>query len=78
MGFDACQVDQMSVWQFNAQMLGWSKQYEEGSTKLSDAEADDLWEWLQAKTDVPVTRTLHERRKGHNGAQGPASGRPPI
>ena len=57
MGFDAHQVDAMSIWQFNAQMLGWSKQFET-SSGMSDDERDELWEFLQKK-DVPLS---HKRR----------------
>lgn len=54
MGFDANQIDAMSIWQFNAQMLGWSRQYETATGTMSEAERDDVWEWLQDK-DVPLS-----------------------
>lgn len=57
MGFTAQQVEAMSVWQFNAQMQGWSKQFEQSG--MSDADKDDVWAWLQAKDDVPLT---HKRK----------------
>ena len=53
MGFTASQVEAMSIWQFNAQMTGWARQFE-GSSGMSETEKDELWEWLKAKDDVPL------------------------
>lgn len=43
----------MSIWEFNAQMAGWARQFE--TSGLSETEKGDLWDWLQSKDDVPLT-----------------------
>ncbi|MGY3607675.1 MULTISPECIES: hypothetical protein [unclassified Bradyrhizobium] len=38
------QINQMSMWQFWAMVAGAMEE----SNSLSQAEADDIWEWLKA------------------------------
>lgn len=57
MGLSADQVKAMGMWEFSAQMLGWSRQFEtEGS--MSGAQADEIWDWMQSK-NLPLA---HHRR----------------
>jgi hypothetical protein len=65
MGFTPQQVNDMSVWQFNAVAIGFAQQYE--ASGLSASEKDELWDWLQSKDDAPAA---HRRPKGngHSGA----------
>lgn len=49
MGFDASQIDAMSIWQFNAQMLGWGRQFDSGDTAMTETERDELWDLIQKK-----------------------------
>lgn len=56
MGYRPEDVDRMSVWQFNAAAIGWSKQYETG---MSEGEKDEIWQWLQSKDDVPAAHRRH-------------------
>lgn len=60
MGLSAAQVKDMSVWEFNAQMIGWSKQFEQDDPGMSEADKDAVWEWLQSKDDVPLS---HNKRR---------------
>lgn len=63
MGFDAGDVKDMSMWELNSQMVGWSKQFDEKGKGMSEAEKDDVWEWMMAKDDVPLSHAA--RRKQH-------------
>jgi hypothetical protein len=47
MGFTPRDINDMSLWQFEAVCEGWAKQY--GDEGLSETQADELWEWLQSK-----------------------------
>jgi hypothetical protein len=49
MGFTPQQVNAMSMWQFAAAFDGYVKANGGGEEKMSNAEADDLWKWLQSK-----------------------------
>lgn len=59
MGFSPQQINQMSIWEFNALVDGWMKANDSsgGGTTLSESEKDDIWEWMQGK-DGGVTPTL--------------------
>jgi hypothetical protein len=48
MGYSPQQVNAMSMWQFTAAVDGYVKA-NGGEDKMSSAEADELWNWLQAK-----------------------------
>ncbi|MDW9473609.1 MULTISPECIES: hypothetical protein [Sinorhizobium] len=52
MGFTPQQVNAMSMWQFAAAFDGYVKANGGGEEKMSNAEADDLWKWLQSKDDA--------------------------
>ncbi len=49
MGFTPQQVNDMSMWQFNAALEGYveANSADDGAGKLSEKEADELWEWMQ-------------------------------
>jgi hypothetical protein len=50
----------MSIWQLQAALVGWSKQYEGSDDKLSSSEADEMWSWLKTKTEgVPLSHVKH-------------------
>lgn len=52
MGFTACQVDEMSLWQLLAQVEGYSEANTTEDKKaehLSDAEVADIGDWLDSK-----------------------------
>jgi hypothetical protein len=59
MGFTPQQVDQMSMWQFMAALEGWVKSNstdeDEGKGTMGAQQADEIWNWLQSKNDVPLT-----------------------
>ena len=59
------QVDRLSMWQFNAAIIGWAKQYADPD-KISSAEEDEIWEWMQAKDNIPLSSG---RFKSLNGKQ---------
>jgi len=52
------------MWQFTAAVEGWVKANStdedgpSGST-MSDAQADEIWKWMQDKRDVPLTGMRH-------------------
>jgi hypothetical protein len=47
MGLSPAEVDRLSMWQFMAACRGFAEAHDPDSGKqLSDAEADDVWEWL--------------------------------
>jgi hypothetical protein len=48
MGFTPQQVNDMSMWQFMAAFDGYARA-NGAKDKMSNAEADDLWKWLQEK-----------------------------
>lgn len=48
MGFTPQEVGKMSMWQFMAAVDGYVKA-QGGGEKMSNKEADELFEWLQAK-----------------------------
>lgn len=52
----------MSVWQFNAALAGYAKQFDDSG--MSDTEKDEMWDWLQAQDDVPLQLS---GKKGANG-----------
>lgn len=53
----------MSMWQYVAAIEGWMRVHanqEEGSgPKISDAQTDEIWKWMQEKQDVPLTAMRH-------------------
>jgi hypothetical protein len=57
MGYTPREIDDMSIWQFAAAVVGFAKQHEEAG--MTDKEADNLWDWLQTKDDVPLAFTKH-------------------
>ncbi|MDX0230242.1 hypothetical protein GOC14_06735 [Sinorhizobium meliloti] len=58
MGFSPRDVDQMSIWEFMAAVDAWHKanSVETDSGNLSNRDADEIWEWMQTQTPVPLTR----------------------
>jgi hypothetical protein len=48
MGFTPQHVNEMSMWQFLAAVDGYVKA-QGGEEKMSNAEADELFNWLQSK-----------------------------
>lgn len=49
MGFTPQQVNSMSMWQFMATVEGYAKANGADESKMSDKEADHLFEWLKSK-----------------------------
>lgn len=48
MGFSPQEVDRMSPWQFVAALEGFVSAHDpDGEKRLSDAEKDELWEWIE-------------------------------
>jgi hypothetical protein len=64
MGFAPEVVDRMSIWQFSAAVIGWSRQYEDPS-KLNDADKDELWDWMIEKNDVPLSSGRYKKLNGN-------------
>lgn len=52
MGYTPREVEDMSLWQFQAVCEGYSKQF--GDDGLTEQQADELWEWLQSTGDSPT------------------------
>ena len=42
----------MSVWQFTAAVEGFAKKQAGTKNQLSDAEKDDIWEWMNAGAEI--------------------------
>lgn len=55
MGFSPQQIDEMSPWQFYSCCNGYSEAHSVEDGKLSKGEADDIWNWMEDKTDAPAT-----------------------
>lgn len=55
MGFTPREVEDMSIWQFEAAAVGYAKQF--GDEGMTEAEATDLFDWLNSKTDAPASFT---------------------
>lgn len=68
MGWTVAEVKAASVFEFSAAMVGWSKQHED-SRQMSEADKDDVWTWLQAKDDVPLSFREARRRRGNGAAK---------
>jgi len=50
MGFTPQEIDRMSIWQYAATIDGFNAAHDPDAGKaLSEAERDDLWEWMQGK-----------------------------
>lgn len=51
MGFTPQQVNEMSMWQFNAALEGYVEANIAGDKagKMSDGEAEEIWEWMQER-----------------------------
>jgi hypothetical protein len=49
LGFTPQEVNAMSMWQFLTALDGHQKNKGDDAQKMSSAEADELWEWLQSK-----------------------------
>jgi hypothetical protein len=49
MGFSPAEVDRMSPWQFAAAAAGFATIH--GEPGMSEAEADEIWEWMQDRHD---------------------------
>ncbi len=52
MGFTPQEVNAMSMWQFNAALEGYvaANTAGESAGKLSQSEADEIWNWMQEIT----------------------------
>lgn len=46
-GFTPQQVDQMSIWQFNAAVAGWVKANTASKESLTEEQKDDLLDWIE-------------------------------
>lgn len=51
LGFTPQQVNGMSMWQLLAAVEGYAKAKNGDNAKMSDKEADDLFEWLKSKDE---------------------------
>ncbi|MFI0844434.1 hypothetical protein [Mesorhizobium sp. IMUNJ 23232] len=50
MGFTPQQVNEMSIWQFMAAWDGYVEANDpEAGARMSEAEAEDVWRWMQGK-----------------------------
>ena len=59
MGWSAADVDAASIWQFWAAWNGYvnANTPKEGA-KLTEAQKDDLFDWLEASDEITVKRTM--------------------
>jgi hypothetical protein len=56
MGLAPNDVKKMTVWEFIAVADHWMEAHDTGDDrKLSAAEADEIWDWMQQKDPVPVS-----------------------
>lgn len=51
LGYTADEVWNMSVWEYSALVDGWAEVHAAGDQGLSQAEADDLWEYVRGKME---------------------------
>lgn len=59
MGFTPQQVDDMSMWQFFAALNGYiDANTPKQGNKLTDAEADDLFDWIERDAVAGVLSTM--------------------
>lgn len=56
MGYTPREIEDMSLWQFNAVVSAHVSQ--NNPSGLTETEADELWDWLQSKEDGP-SQALH-------------------
>lgn len=66
MGLSARDVDDMSYWQLFATADGWANAHDVSHPgKLSEREADEIWEWMKTRPPVPAS---HHHNLKPNGA----------
>ena len=59
MGFTPQQIDDMSMWQFFAALNGYiAANSPKDGNKLTDAEADDLFDWIERDVVVGARSTM--------------------
>lgn len=57
-GFSPEQVKDMSIWEFNAALVGYANAHSSADkNKLSEEEATDLFDWIEAGNDNAVVRS---------------------
>lgn len=54
-GFTPQQVDQMSIWQFNAAIVGWIKANSPAKDELTEEQRDELFDWLERDSETKPT-----------------------
>jgi hypothetical protein len=61
MGYTPHEVDDMSMWEFHVVVEGWQKanSLDESGGKLSEAEKDEIWEWMETMPPVPLSSAVH-------------------
>lgn len=59
MGFTPQQIDQMSMWQFFAALNGYiAANTPKDSNKLTESEADDLFDWIERDVAAGTRSTM--------------------
>lgn len=64
MGFRPEDIDNMSIWQFNAAAIGWAKQYQDPD-KPSESDMDEIWNWMNNKEDGIPRSSKKFKPNGH-------------
>jgi hypothetical protein len=59
MGFSPIEVDQMSYWQLLSAAAGWTEAHKPDDGKLTNGEADEIWDWMQSLPPMPLTLNGH-------------------
>jgi hypothetical protein len=69
MGIAPSEAKKMTVWEFVAVADRWIEAHdtEQPGSRLSQTDKDDIWAFMQKRTDIPVSRAAARRAKG-NGA----------
>jgi hypothetical protein len=60
-GIRPSEAKKLSLWEFGEIMNFWADAHAQASGGMSEDEKDEVWDWLQAKQDVPLK--LSRRRK---------------
>jgi hypothetical protein len=66
MGIAPSEFKRMSLWEFQAVTERWIEAHDAGGNTLPEAEKDEIWDFLQTRTDIPLSRAAARKGNGVN------------
>lgn len=67
-GMQPSEAKRLSLWEYGEIVSFWADVHNAGRGGMSEEDKDDLWDWMQAKPDVPLRlpKRLNSRRLNGN------------